>query len=151
MLADKIIKNIEVQIWRSFKDEHRIGLLSGLSGIAFFYDTIYEVYKIPEYESKLIEIVEKINNLVSENEQIETFCSGLSGYGWMLLKLKNKSINIDEEYFDAFDEVLAEALLEKAMANFFDFLHGGTGMALYFIERYKQNKNEYVKNVIKDF
>jgi lantibiotic biosynthesis protein len=151
MFVNKAIIEIEGQVWQNFKDDERIGFLSGLSGVAFFYDAIYEVYKNPEYEIKLIEIIEKINSLVSENGQIESFCSGLAGYGWMLLKLKNKSIDIDNAYFQALDEALEETLLENSKENFFDFLHGATGIAIYFIERYKQSKSDYVENIIKEF
>ena len=73
MFVNKNIITIESQIWKDFKNEERIGFLSGLSGIAYFYDTIFDLYKKPEYEIKLIEVIEKINTLVSENNQIETF------------------------------------------------------------------------------
>ena len=45
MSVNNAIIEIESQIWKNFKDDKRIGFLSGLSGIAFFYDALFEVYK----------------------------------------------------------------------------------------------------------
>ena len=43
MFVNKNINKIEDQIWQNFKYDDRIGFLSGLSGIAFFYDTLFDI------------------------------------------------------------------------------------------------------------
>ncbi len=53
MFVNKNINKIEDQIWQNFKYDDRIGFLSGLSGIAFFYDTLFDIYKKPEYATMI--------------------------------------------------------------------------------------------------
>jgi hypothetical protein len=93
-------------VWQNFKDDEENWLsIWFIWNCFFFYDTLFEVYKKPEYQIKLLEC-EKINNLVSTNEQRETFVLVTTlGYGWMLLKLKETKISILKILiFQALDE-----------------------------------------------
>lgn len=146
-----IISQIEVNIWKSVPDEKRIGLLTGLSGIALFYNYLYEVYGNDDFRNKLLIIVEKINNLLKEESSISSLCSGVAGYGLVLLLLKNPEIEIDEDYFESIDSILLEDFEEMCLKNNYDFLHGAMGIAIYFIERYNSKKSEAIATLLNNF
>lgn len=148
---DPIILKIEEEIWKSVATEKRIGVLDGLSGIALFYNYLLEIESNEDYQNKLFSIIDKIGDLISEESYSSSLCSGIAGYGWVLSKMKNKNLEIEEEYFEALDAILAESLLEEASRNYYDFLHGGFGIALYFIERYKSKKDKSIKAVLTEF
>ncbi len=147
----KIILEIEKKIWDSILIDERVGVLNGLSGIALFYKYLIDTYDVEEYHQKLITIVDKINYLISENDCLPSFCSGIAGYGWVLLQIQNKNIEIDDEYFQSIDLILSEALIQNCDNNDYDFLHGALGIAMYFIKRYELNKNDFAKNLLIEF
>lgn len=138
---DSILK-IEKYIWESFANEKKIGLLTGLSGMALFYDKMYAVYKEDVYLEKLESIVEKVNNILEKEPTLSSLCSGLAGFGLLLLSLKNSSIEIDSEYFEDIDVILLEDLRSFSETDNYDFLHGSMGVAMYFIERCKSYKSQ---------
>lgn len=139
-MQDNIVK-IERNIWESFGSENRIGLLTGLSGMALFYSKMYSVYKLDDYLIKLTAIVEKVNDILENEPTISTLCSGLAGFGLVLLNLEDNLIDIDNEYFEAIDAILEEDFKSNNESDHYDFLHGSMGIALYFIERCKTDKN----------
>jgi lantibiotic modifying enzyme len=145
------IYKIEKQVWKTVNTETRIGVLDGLSGIALFYFYLTEIFENEEYETKLIAVVDRINFLISEFEYDSSFCAGIAGYGWTLLKLKNKSIEIEDEYFDAIDIILSESLISNYNNNYYDFLYGANGIAMYFIERFKIKKDKKIETVLIQF
>jgi lantibiotic modifying enzyme len=148
---DEIFLKIEQKIWESFHDEGKIGLMDGLSGIALFYNSLFEVFGNEEHHDKLLSIVEKINNLIQEENTSMTLCSGIAGYGIMLLRIKNNIINVDKEYFEAIDLLLQEELNEQTVDNNYDYLHGSMGIAKYFIERYKSTKDSLALEILSKF
>lgn len=148
---NEIISRVEKHIWTDFSTQNNIGLLTGLSGIALFYDALFNTYNKIEHQEKLIMVIEKINSLIGEEEFLSSLCSGLAGFGWMLQKINNENVEIDEEYFNQFDSILFEELQEQANNNEYDFLHGSIGIVIYFIERYKIRKDEFIASTIKDY
>lgn len=146
-----IILKIEENIWKSIPTETRIGLLTGLSGIALFYNYLYQVYGNDDFKNKLLIIVEKINTLLEEEASISSLCSGIAGYGLVLLQLKNTEIEIDEDYFESIDSILLEDFEEMCLKNNYDFLHGAMGIAMYFIERYNSKKSEAIATLLNIF
>lgn len=147
----EIVFKIEKQVWGTVHNDNRIGVLNGLSGIALFYNCLVQIYNNEEYQEKLIVIIEKINDIISQDTCLPTFCSGLAGYGWTLLKISKKIIDIDESYFYSLDRILAQELSQYAIEDDYDFLHGSTGIAMYFIDRYKYSKDDFIKKVLFDF
>ena len=145
------ITKIEKIIWGSVQNESRIGLLEGLSGIALFYKYLVDSNIGEGYDEKLLIIIDKINTLISEEVQTFSLCSGLAGYGWMLLNFKSQNIKIEEEYFEAIDLILMEDLLKQSKINNNDFMHGAMGIAMYFIERCKENKNHLLVDTLNNF
>ena len=149
-MNDSIYK-IENQIWNTVNTETRIGVLDGLSGIALFYSYLTKIIDNEEYHTKLITLVDRIDFLISEYEYDSSFSAGIAGYGWVLLKINNKSIEIDDNYFDSIDLILSETLRTNSENNYYDFLYGGIGIAMYFIERYKVNKNKIIETALIEF
>ena len=148
---NEIIEKIEIKIWNSVIEETKIGILQGLSGVALFYNYLYEVYAKEDYHNKLLIIIEKINKIVEEDYTPTTFCSGIAGYGFLLLRLKNNSLEIDDEYFESIDLILLEDFDEMCAENKYDFLHGAMGIAMYYIERYKINKSTKIIEILDKF
>jgi lantibiotic biosynthesis protein len=146
-----ILFKIEKNVWEGIPNENRIGLLNGLSGVALFYNYLYEVYRDDDFQNKLLIVVEKINTLLEEVASISSLCSGVAGYGLVLLKLKNTNIEIDEDYFENIDNLLLEDFEEMCINNNYDFLHGGMGIAMYFIERYKSNNGKALALILNNF
>ncbi|MDA6069334.1 MAG: lanthionine synthetase LanC family protein [Flavobacterium circumlabens] len=149
-MKDNIIK-IEKDIWGSFDQNNSVGLYVGLSGMILFYDYLHQAYPIEEYENKLLAIIEKANQLIEEGVDSVSLCSGFAGYGIALLRLQNKSIDIDEEYFETIDGILLEEFKLLYESNNFDFLHESMGISMYFIERYKVSKNQNIFKVLQHF
>ncbi|MFW0739922.1 lanthionine synthetase LanC family protein [Flavobacterium sp. T12S277] len=150
-IMESLILKIEKAIWESAMIENRVGLMDGLSGVAMFYDNMYKVYGIEEYRDKLLSIVDRINLLLSENETSSNLCTGIAGYGLMLIRLQEKSVEIDKEYFESIDLILQEDLYDSSAENNYDYLHGSIGIAMYFIERYKTNKNGLIVEILDKF
>ena len=131
------ILTIEKNIWNSFNNENSSGLYHGISGIILFYDSLYQAYPLEEFEDKLLTIIEKADELIQENDNLLSICSGIAGYGITLLRLKNTTIEISEAYYETIDSFLIEEFELLYHSNNFDFMHGAMGIAMYFIERYK--------------
>lgn len=146
-----ILSKIEKDIWESIQNENKIGLLTGLSGVALFYKYLFEVYGNEDYQNKLSIIIEKINTSLSEVYCSSTLCDGLAGYGLVLLRLNSNCIDIDEDYFENIDSIILENLEKQSSNNNYDFLHGAMGMAMYFIERYKVKKSTTIFHLLNDF
>ncbi|MBW4359325.1 lanthionine synthetase LanC family protein [Flavobacterium taihuense] len=146
-MQEKIIK-IEKNIWDAFSKENEIGLYNGLSGFILFYDCMYKAYPVEEFENKLLAVIEKTNELIEEKQSSITLCSGIAGYGLTLLRIKSSSIDISEDYFNNIDAFLLDDFKLFYESNCFDFMHESMGIAMYYIERFKLNKNETLSNVL---
>ncbi|MEO8239621.1 MAG: lanthionine synthetase LanC family protein [Flavobacterium sp.] len=142
---------IEKHIWDTFNNENSSGLYLGISGIILFYDSLYQAYPSEEFEDKLLSVIEKADELIQQNDNLLSICSGIAGYGITLLRLKNATIEISEDYYETIDSFLIEEFELLCQSNNFDFMHGAMGIAMYFIERYKANKNPVVTKILSDF
>lgn len=149
-MKDNILK-IEKNIWNAFSKENNIGLHFGLSGTILFYDYLYKVYAIEEFENKLLSVIEKVNELIENQNNSITLSSGIAGYGLALLRLKTDSVEISEEYFENIDSFLFEPFELLCNSNDYDFMHEAMGVAMYYIERYKSNKNDKIANILTVF
>ena len=147
---DKILK-IEKNIWEAFSKEKRIGLYHGLSGFILFYDSLYKAYPLEEFENKLLTVIEKTNELIEERQNSVSLCSGVAGYGLALLRLKNNSIEISEDYYENIDTFLLEDFELQCKSNNYDFMHEAMGIAMYYVERYKSNKSPKITKILNVF
>ncbi|MEI7597134.1 MAG: lanthionine synthetase C family protein [Bacteroidota bacterium] len=117
------------------------GLHSGTGGIAMYFYVTSQCYNgkgIEECETIISSVIESLNN----DKLDSTFCYGIAGFGWMLEYLIQKNY-IDRNDLDVFpfiDEYLQKQKIEYVLNKNYDFLHGYTGVALYFFKRYKGTK-----------
>lgn len=151
MENNKIIFKIENYIWRNFNLETDSSLFTGLSGFILFYDSMNLAFPNQGFEEKLIAIIEKTNELIQENQNSVNLSSGIAGFGWALLRLNNKNVDIDQEYFESIDSILLEDFELHCNANEYDYMHEAMGIAMYFIEGYKKNKNDNLIAVLNKF
>lgn len=141
------LQEINKVISNDISEENDIGVLTGLAGIAmfqFYYakylnsDIIYE-----DACDTLQKCMEKIN----EGYSLPTFCSGIAGFGWTIDHLaKHGFIEIDcDELLAEFDDYIYNVMIFSLQKKNFDFLHGGIGYALYFLNRYKNTSSDLLK------
>ena len=128
------------------EDVKNIALLSGLPSITILLLDYYTKFpsinlklKIKEYVIKSIDIIEV------QDKIFPSYCAGLAGYGFFLLKLKQTDIlsedieilNQIDEISNQIDEILEEQIDIDFLDDNFDILHGVLGVGLYFLERDK--------------
>ncbi|MBZ4034262.1 hypothetical protein K6T82_05755 [Flavobacterium sp. 17A] len=149
-MRDEILE-IEKNIWNSYHTNENFGLYVGLSGIIMFYDYLHAAFGEEEYENKLLTLIEKTNELIEKKINSYSICSGLAGYGLALLRLQNKSVEIEEDYFLTIDSLLIDQFKEHYKSGNFDFMHESMGIAMYFIERYKTTESKLILKILNDF
>jgi len=118
----------------------RIGLLSGIGGQILTCSEMYLHHKVSqEWLSHLHNVLE---NKLADEEFATTHCDGLAGIGWLYEYLsQRKIIDFDTNtLLEDFDFFLIDALKNYMFESNYDFLHGGVGIALYFIKRVAKKK-----------
>ncbi|WP_299314148.1 lanthionine synthetase C family protein [uncultured Aquimarina sp.] len=137
------LKEINTIVDQQQYQEENIGVLSGLSGITLFqfYYAKFLDKDITDTGYKLIEnCIQKIN----EGYNYGTYCSGISGMGWVLNHLEQNDfieIDIDNLCLDL-DNYLYQLMIDDLQKGNYDFLHGGLGYAFYFLSRYENTKSD---------
>jgi lantibiotic modifying enzyme len=114
-------------------------LLGGQMGFAVF-ETYCNRYVGIEDDSRIWERISFSLNAIQEGEMIHAFAGGMAGVAWGFLHLFNQGLLQDDELDpQSIVEDLDEGLFENAMMLLedgnYDYLHGGLGVCLYFLER----------------
>ncbi|MDR1112601.1 MAG: lanthionine synthetase C family protein [Bacteroidales bacterium] len=130
-------------------DITNIGLLTGIGSIII---TLSEYAKqgLDNTNCYLDKLMILESNL-AETQSIYSYCNGLAGIGWLYEYLNEQNVincntNVLLEDFD----VLSNRILDIYMQNKdYDFLHGGSGIAFYFMRRIKRNPD--LKSVLCQF
>lgn len=110
-----------------------LGIIGGCNGYLLF---LYQMYQYTKDEKYLESLNVRLNFLCSIMGYVglSTFCNGYAGIAWAIRFLHNKGIldidNIDSFLLDVDSRVYGELLNN---VNDYDFLHGGLGMAYYFL------------------
>lgn len=135
--------------WDQIKDNrfsNGIGIFSGLTGsLPILFDLYQKEHSLVNKE-KIIFIVKKIFENIEKYEIISpTYCDGLTGLGFILLKLINNGFfkkGEDDEILEyihdlllQLDEILTDQLHKFLSYDEFDILHGSMGLGIYFLER----------------
>ena len=128
------------------------GLLSGKMGITLWYfylsryvdESYYEIA-----EKSLLEILDNLKN----TDVVFSHCRGYSGVCWALMHLKEYDfIDLDVEILDNMDDYLLVGLAQALKEQNWDFLHGASGIILYFLKRQQQSSNnEYLDKYLAPF
>lgn len=124
-------------------------LFSGHGGIALFYAHYYQMTQDLKYLKICVRILNKLLKLI-ENDQISyTFSQGLAGIGWLVQQLIDMKIINSENYnLEEFDKYLENySILELKNGNY-DYLHGGLGAGIYFLNRPNDFSIESLNSII---
>ncbi|MCL9804962.1 hypothetical protein NAT51_05500 [Flavobacterium amniphilum] len=151
METQDIIFKIEKSIWQSFNEIDNIGLYTGLTGYILFYDSLFEAYKLEEYENKLLTAISKTNELIEYTESTMSLSSGMAGYGLTLLRLHYNDLGLEEEYLENIDNFLVKDFEQLISEKKYEFMHQSMGIAMYFIERYKKNQDIKIIEILTNF
>lgn len=118
--------------------QNGISLYNGRAGATIIQALIYEVSKESNVKAEIKSNIEFLINALQKGSNIlSNHCNGVSGLGWLFLKLKDKELFEFEadEILEEFDEVLGESVTELLSERNFDLLHGAMGIGVYFLRR----------------
>ena len=126
------------------------GLLSGIAGISvflFFYSKFKNEKKYKNRGEELLsEIFERINN----GFVLHTFCSGIAGITYAIEHLADQGF-VDMEdttILGGFDSFLYQNGINDFKHGNYDYLHGGTGISLYFLLSQGTDAEGKIENLI---
>lgn len=152
------IHEIKSCITSEYKENEFLGLHIGLPGIALFYFYYAKHFKSDEAQNAGNEVLKLIRDKIISEQHVSTICSGLSGACWVYDHLSvNNMINIDtDEFLSDLDEYFYGEMIKEFQNNYYDFLHGASGYAFYFLNRYNSTKLfkeryvEYLRKYLKE-
>ncbi|MFA8299193.1 MAG: lanthionine synthetase C family protein [Hyphomicrobiales bacterium] len=132
-------------------EEKGVSLLGGASGISLFLLQYGSAFNEEEVFDKGIDLISLVFNTLGSMDLLDTHAGGLSGIGWLLEYFEQKKFiecDTDEVLSDC-DEILYSSMITniKEHENF-DFLHGGIGNILYFLNR---KKSKVIASYIQEF
>lgn len=133
------------------KKTERIGVLDGLSGIALFKMEYGYFSNNEEVIDKACELLETCVDEINTDYYFPTFCSGIAGFSWTMSHLyQNNRIDFEiDEMLLQVDTYLYKNMLADFSNHNYDFLHGGIGYAIYFLERYRNTKYDAIRTQFK--
>ncbi|MBK6859640.1 MAG: lanthionine synthetase C family protein [Saprospiraceae bacterium] len=112
-------------------------LFGGLTGIAIFYYYYFKLTGNYQYKDQANTIILNCLKSINEIENDFSFSNGYTGICYTLLALrKNGFINFEPKIiFKEIDNNVSIETLRNMQINIYDFLYGGIGGGLYFLER----------------
>lgn len=134
-------------------DIEGFGLFGGgaKSILYFFYS---KVFQIENYSDLALESISSIFEEIQKGFSYHTFAGGLAGIGWMVEFLEqNKYLECNtNEIIGELDEYLYQMMIKELKSVHYDYLHGASGIALYFLSRKsfsksKQYLSDYIDNL----
>jgi len=119
------------------------GLMGGKSGIVLFLVNHAKIFRCDESADLAFALLNDIIEEANKKNGIYTFSDGLAGIGWLMVHLeKYDMIEFDgDNGLDDIDKSLSQLMIYDLSEKNYDFLHGGLGYGMYFLERYFQNNN----------
>jgi lantibiotic modifying enzyme len=128
-----------------------IGLFTGDCGIALFSGYVGNIIGRSELDLVIGNILQNCFNKIESYGANHTFSSGFSGLCWTVNTLVRKG-KIDADVNTLFEDIypnILENSYNDIKHNYFDFMHGGLGASVYFLENFndKQSK-QYILDVI---
>lgn len=154
---DNKLKEISWHLSENYSSVDNIGILSGLSGISlffFYYAQYIESEKISDLGSNLLQ---RCIRFINNKNTPTTYFNGLVGFGWVLDHLEKENfveINCDAIFYNL-NDFIKESMVGYLKKKNYDFIHGATGYALFFLGRYRytksQNLKEKYKNILIDY
>ncbi|CCH51159.1 Subtilin biosynthesis protein spaC [Fibrisoma limi BUZ 3] len=133
-LLDRIYSHIVSQ-----PVDDQTSLLGGQIGFAIL-EAYYQHFHGITTESRTWERIAHSLATIQQGELTYPFASGIAGVAWGFLHLFNHGLVQDDdldpnEIVEDLDEPLFEVAKNELSAGNYDYLHGGLGVCLYFLER----------------
>jgi len=154
LLLEKLIKIKEVVIEETENNDRlqQTGALSGVSGIALFL-FYYARLKNDNLQAEIaLTVLSKSFKQINKGNLYQTYCSGLSGFGWTINHLNQEGfIEIDDSLLIDTDEYLYKTMQSYLNEGNYDFLHGAIGCGFYFFKRYKSTSSKQLKSQYKTY
>ncbi|HNW99204.1 MAG TPA: lanthionine synthetase C family protein [Bacteroidales bacterium] len=117
-----------------YKEETDFGVLSGLGGVCLFLAEKYKISREEDVINKTALYFQLIYNGFNNKEYPSfTFCSGISGVGWLVNYLSKINLFESEENNVELNNLIYQfAIHSMSQYKNYDYLHGGLGTLLYF-------------------
>jgi lantibiotic modifying enzyme len=128
-------------------------LLCGEAGIALFERYYQHHFRLPEADHTW-QRMEACLEAIAEGAQSHTFARGIAGIAWGFLHLSNAGLlegleSDAQSIVEDLDEPLFTAAMECLQEADFDYLHGGLGAIVYFLERDPSPKiHQYIRSLV---
>jgi len=131
-------------------DKHEISLFGGKIGISLFFMYYAKYVDNQEPYDYAMELLLSVFDDINHNGyNFHTHASGLAGIGTIVEILAQEDfINANtEDLLGSLDEYLYQLMIAELKKENYDFLHGATGLALYFYKREScKNRTKYLLN-----
>lgn len=138
-LAEEKLREIQDIIAKENKSTY--DLLSGTGGISLFYYSLFTATSNKQYAQEAINYINKSIKLLQKSTTYPTYAAGIAGLGTYLAYLESiefASNIINNEV----DDYLFCQLEHYINNNYYDYLHGVIGIAIYFLYKYRVAKND---------
>jgi len=136
ILEDKLFE-IEKEILNNYTTVKSIGVLGGISGLSLFEFYLGKYLNDEDRLDKASEILLYGIDRLNEGYNDPSYCNGLAGLGWTIDHIdSNGFIDMNADSFlSELDDYLTESMNIYMTNGNYDFLHGGLGIAFYFLHR----------------
>ena len=136
-----------------YPEEPHIGGLTGVAGMALFEFYYAKLTDEDDYAELGLEMLSHCMDKINEGYGYPAFAGGIAGFGWVMDHLtQNNFLDSDnDELLSDLDEYLKAQMDADFEEGNFDYLHGGIGYGLYFLNRYKNTKQEELKEKYVDY
>jgi lantibiotic modifying enzyme len=140
--AGKKLAEIEQQLFDTCLDNTSLSLFNGKGGLLLLYHNLYTVLGDDDYSRKSQLITEQLMDDITKGIPSFTYCDGLTGIAALFSYLREKAFfdNSIDSLLEQCDQVLHNALQVTLDNANWDYLHGASGILLYFIERNKTGR-----------
>jgi len=143
-LISKILNEVaEDLVFRYYeeKKEAEIGLMTGKSGASLYLFHYSKYSKNEKYKKYAQTLLEEVFEDINSGKYYSPFCGGLAGVCWTIIHLvENGFIHKENlEVLDELDDYLNKSMNDFISQNYFDFLHGASGIAYYFSKKAERN------------
>lgn len=110
-------------------------LMSGHLGISLFCMYYAQLFGNDEFHTYALDVIDDCL-LSVDTYQSASFCNGIGGLAWTINHFqKNNWIELNSNTHDIFDNYLYGIGLHYLETGVYDYLHGGMGIGLYYLER----------------
>ncbi|MEA3477357.1 MAG: lanthionine synthetase C family protein [Bacteroidota bacterium] len=118
-------------------------LMVGKSGIVLFLLYHARVFRNEHSNDLAFALLNQILDEIRDHNDSFTYADGLAGVAWLIEHLIQQDfLDFDqEESLEEIDRTLSKLMKLDFRHGNFDFLHGGLGYGMYFLERFKRKKD----------